>query len=339
MSELTHPAHESPEQCVELHRLQLRFAELRLHEPRAIEHLARSIEQCGQRVPCIAVCEAVSPNDGAEQWVLIDGYRRVAALRRVGRDTAQVERWNCDVARALLRVLCGAQGRAHAPLEQALWLRELQGQGLSQRELAQRSGRDVSWVSRRLALLSQLSEGVLQALREGTLSCWAATRVLTPLARANSAHADAVLAAVREHSLSTRELRTWFEHYRSATRVTRERMVQHPRLFLQALSADEQQHAEAQLRAGPEGQCLTDLQRLRGFIKAVRGRWRALGAHTLSAELIEAARALEPQLEALRIELNEVSEHEDPRDPQRRAHPQGTGAEPATDQPAVAAVT
>ena len=36
-----------------------------------------------------------------------------------------------------------------------------------QRELAQRSGRDVSWVSRCLVLLSQLSAGMLQAVCAG----------------------------------------------------------------------------------------------------------------------------------------------------------------------------
>lgn len=339
MSELTQRPSEPLEQCVELHRLQLRFAPLRLHEPRAIEQLTRSIEQCGQQVPCIAVCEA-DPRPGApEHWVLIDGYRRVAALRRVGSDSAQVAFWPCDAAQALLRVLCGAQGRAHAPLEQALWLRELAGLGLSQRELARRSGRDVSWVSRRLALLSQLSEEVLHAVCAGEVSCWAATRVVSPLARANSAHAQTLLSAAREHGLSTRELRTWFEHYQRATRATRERMVQHPRLFLQALSSDAQQQAQAQLRAGPEGACLADLQRLRGFIQAVRERWRCLGNHTLSPELLQAARATRSQLQALSIELTEVNAHEDSPDPKRRAHSQSTGTQPATDQPNVAAVT
>lgn len=346
MSELAHPAQWLPAQCVELHRLQLRFADIRLCEFRAVEQLARSIEQCGQRVPCIAVCEPVSlegssPNathGGAEQWVLIDGYRRVAALRRVGHDSAQVERWSCDVTQALLRVLSGAQGRSYAPIEQALWLRELQGQGLSQRELARRSGRDVSWVSRRLSLLSELSDSVLQALREGTLSCWAATRVMTPLARANNAHAEALLSAVREQSLSTRDLRAWFEHYQSATRATRERMVQHPRLFLQALTAGEQQHALEQLRAGPEGQCLEDLQRLRGFIKRVRERLRALGAQSLTPELLDALRGVSTQLESLRTELRKVADHEDARNPQRRADTQRAGTEPATDQPAAEAV-
>ena len=341
MSELAPLADALPAQCVDLHRLQLRFADTRVREPRAIEHLARSIEQCGQLVPCIALCEAVSPEaarGGLEQWILIDGYRRVAALRRAGHDTAQVERWHGDLAHALLRVLASHAGRSYAPIEQALLLRELLSLGLSQHELARRSGRDVSWVSRRLMLLGELPDRVLQAVRDGALSCWSATRVLAPLARANGAHADALLTTVREQPLSTRELRAWFAHYPSATRATRERMVQHPRLFLQALTAGEQQRDLAQLRAGPEGQCLEDLQRLRGFINRVRERLRVLGAQPLAPELLEALCAVSTQLESFLTQLRTVVDHEDTRNPQRRANTQRAGTEPATDQPTAEAV-
>ena len=74
---------------LDLHRLQLRFASIRLVEPRAVARIAHSIERCGQVVPCIVV--AASDGTGGERLVLIDGYRRVAALRRLGRDTARVE--------------------------------------------------------------------------------------------------------------------------------------------------------------------------------------------------------------------------------------------------------
>ena len=94
---------------IDLHRLELRFAGARLVDPHAVERLARSIERCGQIVPCITV-------DGSAggSAVLIDGYRRVAALRRLGRDTASVERWTCDLAEALIGVLARTQGRALA---------------------------------------------------------------------------------------------------------------------------------------------------------------------------------------------------------------------------------
>lgn len=57
----------------------------RLVEPRAVERLARSIELGGQLVPCIAVADRpTKPQDGSARLVLVDGYRRVAALRRLG---------------------------------------------------------------------------------------------------------------------------------------------------------------------------------------------------------------------------------------------------------------
>ena len=105
---------------LDLHRLELRFAASRVVEPGAVERLARSIAQCGQIVPCIAVVQA----NGAP-LVLVDGYRRIAALRRLGRDTARVEQWQCDLAEALVRVLAGAEGRPFAAIEEALLIREL----------------------------------------------------------------------------------------------------------------------------------------------------------------------------------------------------------------------
>jgi len=129
---------------VDLHRLDLRFADARLLEPRAVDALARSIEESGQLIACIAV-----PEGGSNRLILIDGYLRILALRRLGRDTACVESWACDLAQALLTILARANARPFAALEEALLLRELvHGQGLSEREVARRSGRDVSWVSR-----------------------------------------------------------------------------------------------------------------------------------------------------------------------------------------------
>ena len=149
---------------LDLHRLELRFASSRLVEPRAVARIAHSIERCGQMVPCIVV--AASDGTIGERLVLIDGYRRVAALRRLGRDTARVEQWTCDLTDALLGLLARTQNRPFASIEEALLIRELmQGLGLSQHELARRCGQDVSWVSRRLQLLSGLPDAALTAIR------------------------------------------------------------------------------------------------------------------------------------------------------------------------------
>jgi ParB family transcriptional regulator, chromosome partitioning protein len=301
-------AHWTPE--VDLHRLELRFAQSRLIDPRAVDALARSIEQSGQLIACIAV---VLPQ--SEQLVLIDGYRRVLALQRLGRDRARVQAWTCDLTEGLLTVLAQAGRRPFAALEEALLLRELvHGQGLSEREVARRCGRDVSWVSRRLALLCGVPDDVLQAVREGVLSTWAASRVLAPLARANSAHASALIAALTTTALSTRELGMWFQHYQQSSRVARERMVSAPRLFIQSLAAQRDQESAKRLSLGPEDQCAADIRRLLGLIRSLcrqLSQLRSQGfTEPLTSALLDPLRAA---LESLQAELaNEVQHDSQP---------------------------
>ena len=213
---------------LDLHRLELRFAATRISDALAVQRLANSIEEHGQLVECVAAGE---PADALP--VLIDGYRRVAALRRLGRDTAQVQCWSCTVGQALTQVLARSGSRAFTPIEEAMLLRELiDAHGLTQRDAAHQCARDVSWVQRRLMLLGALPEVLLQAVRSARVSSWAATRVFVPLARANSEHASRVLASLDAQPLSTRELWSWFDHYQGAQRTQRERMVEHPRLFI-----------------------------------------------------------------------------------------------------------
>jgi ParB family chromosome partitioning protein len=320
---------------VDLHCLELRYASARLLEPRAVEQLACSIDKNGQLIACIAV----SVPD-TEQLVLIDGYRRVAALRRLRRDTARVERWDCDLAQGLITVLSRAHGHAFAALEEALLLRELiQGQGLSQHEVARRCGRDVSWVNRRLQLLCALPDTALAAVHEGVLSIWAATRVLVPLARANAEHADGLLGALRAKPLSTRELRCWFEQYQRANRTQRQRLVGHPHLFCEVVQQTAEQHALERLRAGPEGECLIDLHSIEGLIARLRKRLPALCIEALPEALVGALARLQRTLEALQNELKRYCDHDPQRDPQLGAHAAHPRQQPARDQPATQALT
>jgi ParB-like chromosome segregation protein Spo0J len=324
---------------VDLHLLELRFEGARLIEPQAVEKLVRSIERDGQIVPCIVVGASRGSSDAkdGERLVLIDGYRRVTALRRLGRDRAFVERWPCEVAEAVLGVLARTQSRSFAAIEEALLLRELtQGLGVSQREIGRRCGRDDSWVNRRLQLLSALPESGLAAVCAGQLSTWAATRVIAPLARASTAHAEQLLAALGEAPLSTRELCRWFAHYQSARRTVRERMVKHPKLFVQALDESAAQDRTDRLRVGPEGECEGELWRINELICRVRKR---LGMLTpLSEELVKALTCAQGSFEGLQDDIKRYSQYDPDRDPQRRKAAQGAGPEPARDQPAFEAV-
>jgi ParB family transcriptional regulator, chromosome partitioning protein len=295
---------------LDLHRLELRFASSRLVEPRAVARIAHSIERCGQVVPCIVV---EASGAGGERLVLIDGYRRVAALRRLGRDTARVEQWTCELTDALLALLARTQNRPFASIEEALLIRELmQGLGLSQHDLARRCGRDVSWVSRRLQLLSGLSDAALTAVRDGRLSSWSANRIVVPLARANTEHADQLLEALADAPLSTRELRCWFEHYQKAFRSARDHMVSRPRLFIDVLRETGEQRAGERLRDGPEGECAADLRSIEAILARLRKRVAAL--RPLPRTLIDAVPRLRATVEALISEIQREGAHDPDRD-------------------------
>lgn len=325
-------------QCVvlDLHLLDERFAEFRVAEPRAVERLACSIERDGQLVPCIAVADPpIEALTGGERLVLIDGYRRVAALRRLGRDTVQVEWWGCTIADAVLGVMARGQSRLLAPIEEALLIRKLtQGEGLSQREIARRSGHDVSWVSRRQQLLTGLPEAIVDAVIKGQLSTWAANRVLAPLARANSEHAERLMKALTGAALSTRELRQWFDRYQKSGHVVRERLVDNPQLYIASLAENIEQDLSDALRAGPEGSCETALQRVNGMIHSVRKRLPAL--RPLSQDLITVASDAHRNFEDLAKEIKRYVDRDG--DPQQRACAQGAGLQPAGDQPVAQAL-
>jgi ParB family chromosome partitioning protein len=312
---------------VDLHQLELRYAQARLSDPGAVAQLVESIEHSGQLVPCIAASEA-----GRTGLVLVDGYRRVAALQRLRRDTVQLECWRCDLAQALLGVLARSRTRPFAALEEALLLRELAAGGLSQHEIARQSGRDVSWVCRRLQLLIGLPDSVLDAVRAGRVSTWAANRILAPLARANPQHADQLLAALRTTALSTRELRCWFEHYQQASQLRRERLVEQPRLLVDALAAQQAHQAGARLRDGPEGEALADMRLLQAVSTRLRKRLMALATPVLPESVESALAPLKHTLDTLTLELTRYREHDPARDSLSRADAAGARPVAARDQ-------
>ena len=200
----------------------------------------------------------------ANRWVLMDGYLRLKALRRLGKDTVEAEVWACDPAQALLALLTGHQSRAWEAIEEALLLQELHTQhGLSQNSIADRIGRDKSWVSRRLSLLEQMPESIQQAMMAGKLSLWSATRVMAPLARANTPHGECLLQYLLKHPLSTRELQFFYDHYQQSNHPQRSSMVNAPDLFFKAQKLHVVEKQAKELQAGPIGKWQSQLRLIR----------------------------------------------------------------------------
>jgi len=253
---------------IEMAHLQLRYAHTRIERPQKVLALASAIERFGQILPVVVLRE------GENSFILIDGYQRVKALKRCLRDTVMAEIWECKEEEALLQLLARSNSRKWDLLEEAALLRELHNQHhLSQSRIASMVGRKQSWVSGRLALYSTLSEGLLESIRKGSISTWAATRVIVPIARAIPEHAQVLSKNLSKEPLSTRELTLLFHHYQKANRKQRENIVHEPLLFLKALHAKEQATEANSLKEGPEGKWLSDLriisQMLRGLLRVL----------------------------------------------------------------------
>ena len=313
----------------DLHQLDLRFASVRLRQSRRVERLARSIEQNGQLVPVVAVAEQQT------RWVLIDGYLRIQALRRLSRDTAWVELWDCPLSQALLCVLVRVQGRTWEAIEEGAVIRELITRfEFSQREVARQIGRDTSWVNRRLSLVQELPEALFSAICQGELSTWAATRILAPLARANSEHAQTLLASLQSDPLTTRELHTWYQHYQKASHLQRQRMLEQPRLFCQALQTQVQAQAAKALRAGPEGAWLSALKQIAQHLRGLHKQLPLVFAGVPeTGPLQQAWGEVKTLFQALDQTIARTTQHDSPRDSRSDSGPESQGHGAAQDRP------
>jgi len=238
---------------IEIGRLHLRYAHTRIQRVERVSSLISSMEHFGQILPVIVLREAT------ETLVLIDGYQRVKALERSGRDTVIAEIWECKEEEALVEVLARAHSRKWEFLEEAALLWELHHHyHLSQSRIASLLGRKQGWVSGRLVLYEALSEDLLGWIRKGVISGWAATRVIAPIARAIPEHGKILLENLSKVSLSTREMVLWFRHYQKANRQQRDNLVRQPLLFLKALRAKEEATEAKVLKEGPEGKWLRE---------------------------------------------------------------------------------
>ena len=240
---------------IEIGCLELRYAHTRVSRPEMLSSLVDSIERSGQIVPVITVKESDI------FFVLIDGYLRIAALKRCGRDTVMAEIWPCKEAEALIRVLMRSHERKWETVEQALVIRELKDRhGLSQSEIARLMGHNQSWASRRLTLLDALPEEILEMVQKGQISTWSAARVLVPMARAMPDHTKRLTETLLKESISTRALGEFFRHYKKANRTQRDKMVREPVLFLKALRTREEENQARFLKEGPEGKWKKDIK-------------------------------------------------------------------------------
>lgn len=213
---------------LEPHQIDLRYEALRLRDPRRERLLAASMAAIGQQAPVVVV-------QGASQPILVDGFKRVRALKHLRRDTVQAIAWDLEEREALLLGRLMRTASRESLLEQA-WLLDALKTGFKMplEELARRFDRTPSWVSRRLALVRVLPEPVQAAVRKGQLSAHTAMRVLVPVARANRKDCLALLEALVRAACSTRQAEALHAGWARGSAEVRARILADPALFLRA---------------------------------------------------------------------------------------------------------
>jgi ParB family transcriptional regulator, chromosome partitioning protein len=209
---------------IELHQLDLRYEKLRTRQPEAERRLVGSLAEIGQPVPVVVV-----RSETPDQFVLVDGYKRVRALRRLGQDLVAVTCWDLREAEALVLDRLMRTGEGATALEHGWLLHELTVRfDLALEDLGRRFARSASWVSRRLALVEELPETIQEHVRHGELPAHAAMKHLVPLARANPEACERLVAAIAGKGLSNRQIGQLYAAWREGLPAIRERVLPAP---------------------------------------------------------------------------------------------------------------
>src|SRR3990170_209298 len=101
---------------VELDSLDLRYAKLRARRPAVEKRLMASMEEAGQQSPVIVVA-AEEPG----RWVLIEGRKRVRAVKRLKVEAVNAVVWELAPAEALVAAYQLQDGSGYNALEEG-WL-------------------------------------------------------------------------------------------------------------------------------------------------------------------------------------------------------------------------
>ena len=240
---------------VDLDSLDLRYGKLRARRPAVEKRLMASMEEAGQQSPVIVVA-AEEPG----RWVLIEGRKRVRALRRLKVEAVNAVVWELAPAEALVAAYQLQDGSGYNALEEGWLVWELvRGDGLSLAAVGRRLERSKAWVSGRLGLIEGLPEQVLEGVLSGKIGAYVATRYLLPFARANAGDCEKLAQRIMENEFRSREVEALCHHYAAATPKSKSRIVEEPARFLAALKQARKGALDLKLSEA-ENRCVNNLE-------------------------------------------------------------------------------
>jgi ParB family transcriptional regulator, chromosome partitioning protein len=282
---------------LEFHQLDRRWEHLRVRHAARQRRLLASLADSGQQTPIVVV----ATEGQADRYVVIDGYKRIAALEQLGRDTVEVVVWPMGEAAAVLLDRSLRLSEHETALEVGWLLQELERRfdyGLD--ELARRFDRSVSWVSRRLGLVEVLPEAIQQQVREGKILGQVAMKFLVPVARQSLEDCQRMAAIFAQHHCDTREAGQLYGAWRKGSPAIRKRILDDPELFFKT-----QRQAQEKAPAGTGAELLRDLEMVVAIVNRAQRRLAGAAAAELDHQQAKAARQ---QIERIQNQLRRIDE-------------------------------
>jgi ParB/RepB/Spo0J family partition protein len=281
---------------LEFHQLDRRWEHLRVRHPARQRRLLASLAEVGQQTPIVVV----AAEGLADRYVVIDGYKRIAALEQLGRDTVEAVVWPMSEAAAVLLDRSLRLSEHETALEVGWLLAELEqrfGYGLD--ELARRFDRSVSWVSRRLALVEALPEAIQQQVREGKVLAQVAMKFLVPVARQSLEDCQRMAGIFAQHHCDTRQAGQLYAAWRQGSAAIRQRILDAPELFFKT----QRQAGKPSPTAAAE--LLRDLEMVAAIVNRTHRRLAGAAAMELDRQQGEVARQ---QIARIEKQLRRIDE-------------------------------
>jgi ParB family chromosome partitioning protein len=215
-----------------LDALDLKYEKLSVKRDVAERKLLASLGDTGQQSPVIVV------RGEAGRYIVIDGHKRVRALKRLNADVARAAVWELSEGEALAASYqLTSQGGRNA-FEEGWLVAELHRMcNWSLGEIGARLVRSKSWISKRLALVEELPDWMAEEVAQGRIGAHAAASYLVPLTRGNGTAGRQLAENIRGLGLTNRQIGALCAGYRAAGREMRRKIAADPAMFLKARAA------------------------------------------------------------------------------------------------------
>lgn len=191
---------------LEVSRIDLRYAELRLKDERQERRLLSSIAERGMDEPLQGVPNAADPGGG----ILLDGFKRLRCARKLGLTIVAWGELGADEVSGIVGLVTRSNSCSLHLLEQARCVDQLKKSfGMGAVEIARRLDRSTGWVGMRMGLLSEMRPAIREAVFSGKFparSYLYTVRHFTRVKKVDPRETDEFVRAVGGHGLSTRQI-------------------------------------------------------------------------------------------------------------------------------------